>query len=821
MGCANPEKVMELSQTMRDLSRPVPLPETPRMTRSEHARVHNSMRSGTHQSRMAEACDKVLLEKKMLAKELSKQKEEVISLEAECNSLMKNKRIATLARVRAHRQRKAAKLALSPEAEGDAALATKFICMMSLRQLAGQRRLSARSRGKRCSKGLSSKGNVAASMKRAKKVLVSRGFELLGKVADLDPTAEGIVRNPHDILMELLDLHAGQLNGKCIDQDHISNDEIRTGLRLGTDGFPQTEVDPAHCQLMSMFELFARDSTALVFVRLIMHSAHPEDHTATRKGTCWATGKTSNMAKLSSAGKLLWRGKRVTTLGTVPTVDWAMNVKLLACQSPSSVFCGCMLRLTKHDWKTLLGISREGLKALMTTPDVREELATEMEFMLALHREKWKKANPRATAEQWDKEAKKQIDACGCIHKNPQVGRPLEIVRFALHCALHAKLRMAARQAKILCNLDEDCIAELTSNAKFKKLGHDMKKEKSSTNMNGKQASALFREHPTIAAAKLDDQKSLRNFLILCHVQIMISTRDIIGKVMATHDWSEPDLEELSRIGRQTFNLMLLVFGKLRMQPCVHAILIELPLQIELCVQFCKSNKLKADTSALNAQCSEHVNKVLKDLEHKISFHVRKTHGDSDDVNSHTESRCFLPFTCEHFTKEVALLMDLRTEKEMLESRKTEMNNILPEGGDVCKRCGAHTSSGAHRLVCNHGWMTIIHKMMEEAKTPPVLSNLLKSPEAQGLLLAENNEESAARAPRVRVVNVSEEQKVSKVAKPNMRSPSLLRARRGSGGPECSMWSRGTTRMSRDRSVMRAGSAELEDAAMVCFCPTK
>ncbi|GAB5354668.1 hypothetical protein AAMO2058_000138700 [Amorphochlora amoebiformis] len=186
------------------------------------------------------------------------------------------------------------------------------------------------------------------------------------------------------------------------------------------------------------------------------------------------------------------------------------------------------------------------------------------------------------------------------------------------------------------------------------------------------------------------------------HLQVCITIRDIIGRVMVENDWKPSDVAKITETGRRCMNLVLAVFGKERVQPYVFAI--ELPIQLKLHLARCRKLGNRADTTALNAQNSEHVNKILKEIEHTQSAHVRVVGSDSLEVKDHTESRVFAVFLHEYITKTQALLLDLYTNSELKMFNMAD-NRILPAAND-CSVCALANRTRTPPSATTYGWPT-------------------------------------------------------------------------------------------------------------------
>ncbi|GAB5373406.1 hypothetical protein AAMO2058_001748700 [Amorphochlora amoebiformis] len=218
-------------------------------------------------------------------------------------------------------------------------------------------------------------------------------------------------------------------------------------------------------------------------------------------------------------------------------------------------------------------------------------------------------------------------------------------------------------------------------------------------------------------------------------------------------DWKSTDVTAIARMGRRCMNLVLAIFGKNRVQPYVYAMLIELPVQLKLYQSRCQDLGIPADTTALNAQNSEHVNKIMKDIEHSMSSHNKVVAHDSPDVGDHTESRMFLVFLHEHITKRKAFTHDLLTYK-LLRTCNTDANHILPDQ-KVCNVCGHARESATHKSICEHVWMPELEAIMESGKLTDDLKEYLSSDEALTMLSYQNLGGNVAQRPRQRLRKVT------------------------------------------------------------------
>ncbi|GAB5353554.1 hypothetical protein AAMO2058_000045400 [Amorphochlora amoebiformis] len=167
----------------------------------------------------------------------------------------------------------------------------------------------------------------------------------------------------------------------------------------------------------------------------------------------------------------------------------------------------------------------------------------------------------------------------------------------------------------------------------------------------------------------------------------------------------------------------------------------------------CQDLGIPADTTALNAQNSEHVNKIMKDIEHSMSSHNKVVAHDSPDVGDHTESRMFLVFLHEHMTKRKAFTHDLLTYK-LLRTCNTDANHILPDQ-KVCNVCGHARESATHKSICEHVWMPELEAIMESGKLTDDLKEYLSSDEALTMLSYQNLGGNVAQRPRQRLRKVT------------------------------------------------------------------
>lgn len=260
---------------------------------------------------------------------------------------------------------------------------------------------------------------------------------------------------------------------------------------------------------------------------------------------------------------------------------------------------------------------------------------------------------------------------------------------------------------------------------------------------------------PSIAASKLTASKTFKDLLILCHTITCTSIGEMIGRIMTESAWDNVKLAELSQIGRRCMNMLLLVFGGSRVQPYAHAVLLEIPVQIALYLKCYKAWGVPCDTTTLNAQCSEHLNKVLKEVEHSISFHRHVTGADSLDVEAHRDSRAFLPFVHEYVTKDLSLRKGLWTRKELIEYAKKKENHVKTDDG-TCMVCGGMEE--IHKKACSHPWMDSLSTLMTEGKLPDDIKTMLSSAAAQKALTHADVEAAAAPKKNTKTRNVSTEQ---------------------------------------------------------------
>ncbi|GAB5371581.1 hypothetical protein AAMO2058_001592500 [Amorphochlora amoebiformis] len=132
--------------------------------------------------------------------------------------------------------------------------------------------------------------------------------------------------------------------------------------------------------------------------------------------------------------------------------------------------------------------------------------------------------------------------------------------------------------------LDNGFAAAFAEDSELNILGRDLKitfndnpYAPTSININGRQGSQFFREiSKKFAAGMLNGCREVKELLILVNLQVCITIRDIIGRVMVENDWKPSDVAKISETRRRCMNLVLAVFGKERMQPYVLAIFIEL-----------------------------------------------------------------------------------------------------------------------------------------------------------------------------------------------------------------------------------------------------
>ncbi|GAB5366155.1 hypothetical protein AAMO2058_001120500 [Amorphochlora amoebiformis] len=656
------------------------------------------------------------------------------------------------------------KLKLSAEAEAEINLCTKFLCKISYEDLRVLRRGVNRSLGKKKARrmGLATEANLKGAVRIAKAEVVQRGLKILGSLEGVDDTSEGLIRDPRHVLEQILDLHVSNLSCKYLNKDCLLFDyngdlkEIKIGVRVGTDGFPLVSTQPSFTQASVSFSCFQHNS--IFFTRVLMYSAHPENHPATIKGLHYIFDSFNEMLTDSAANRLTWNGVKVTLVGVMPTVDWAMACKLINCHGASSLMVGYMLKISRDDWEEkLAGASDEDIQRLTITPEMRKQMGEDIKQYMDDWDTKWRAANPQAPAKIFEQQQREELKAKCFMTRNPQKGLPFSLWQDFIHCVLHGKIRIASRQAKCFAFLDPDISASFAAYAELKTLSRDLlkitDKKGSSVNLNGRQASLFFRKIPEIISARMEGKRNVKELLFVVHLMICCSIRDIIGRVMITSDWKSTDVTAIARMGRRCMNLVLAIFGKNRVQPYVYAMLIELPVQLKLYQSRCQDLGIPADTTALNAQNSEHVNKIMKDIEHSMSSHNKVVAHDSPDVGDHTESRMFLIFLHEHITKRKAFTHDLLTYK-LLRTCNTDANHILPDQ-KVCNVCGHARESATHKSICEHVWMPELEAIMESGKLTDDLKEYLSSDEALTMLSYHNLGGNVAQCPRQRLRKVT------------------------------------------------------------------
>jgi hypothetical protein len=239
----------------------------------------------------------------------------------------------------------------------------------------------------------------------------------------------------------------------------------------------------------------------------------------------------------------------------------------------------------------------------------------------------------------------------------------------------------------------------------------------------------------------------------------MFMVRNIIGTFMTTSAWTGDAIEKMFDCGRQGFGLYVLVFGTENMQPYFFAITVELPLQLQLFHDSCRSAGVSTDTTALNAQLSEHVNKMLKTIEKLISTHWTVTAENSIDISKHFQSRYFIPFLREYVTKNVALRLHMQTPDDISsKTHNNKANHVLPADG-ACSFCGQRGDD--HRQICEHKWAAALKQTIRDCKRHPELVRLLESSEAKTLLVPnhDSGDEVGQIDQPARVVSVSTEQR--------------------------------------------------------------
>ena len=174
-----------------------------------------------------------------------------------------------------------------------------------------------------------------------------------------------------------------------------------------------------------------------------------------------------------------------------------------------------------------------------------------------------------------------------------------------------------------------------------------------------------------LVADTLEEKKSLHDLLILVHNDVACAVRDILGIVKTTKNHTNATIKALFDTGAAGFNLYLSIFPIVQeCQAYLYATLIELSAQVKQYFDLCVEQGIQCDTSSLNAECSEHINSILKQLELHLSNHVRRD-GRDGGIENHLDSRCFRPFVHEYVTKQLSLELGMTTDGDIASLHST------------------------------------------------------------------------------------------------------------------------------------------------------
>jgi hypothetical protein len=129
------------------------------------------------------------------------------------------------------------------------------------------------------------------------------------------------------------------------------------------------------------------------------------------------------------------------------------------------------------------------------------------------------------------------------------------------------------------------------------------------------------------------------------------------------------------------------------------------------------------DTTSINAQQSELLNKLFKSILKTMSRHQHVTGADAE----HFQSECALGFIHEYITKELALEMDMVTEAELDLNDRSDRQAYLPEE-DQCAFCGGDLEERkCTSNICLHPLLPAIKSTGETGIKHPQLVSLLSS----------------------------------------------------------------------------------------------
>ena len=186
---------------------------------------------------------------------------------------------------------------------------------------------------------------------------------------------------------------------------------------------------------------------------------------------------------------------------------------------------------------------------------------------------------------------------------------------------------------------------------------------------------------------------------------ILAKVRNIIGIVKTTMKHTSDSIQQVAELGQHAFTLFLEMFDNEEVQPYLFAMCIELCVQLQHLLEHCDSLRIDLNTTQINAQQSELLNKMLKNILYKMS---RRKHSTGPVVEDHYQSECALGFIHEYITKEVALQLGME-----VQPAETQDKQLFMPQGQECKLCliDLKDDANAHDFICKHPLLEDVKQM--------------------------------------------------------------------------------------------------------------
>ena len=144
---------------------------------------------------------------------------------------------------------------------------------------------------------------------------------------------------------------------------------------------------------------------------------------------------------------------------------------------------------------------------------------------------------------------------------NPQLGDPLNLAMWIIHCYLHAKLRIVAKSAKTLFSLNPMFASILESVAPLRSIGKDLQSGKSSINTTGEMASGYLKNLAYLIKPLIIQTESLDMLILLANTKIMFLLRDIIGILATTSEHTTSTVNHIATLGKEALTLKTVPAG--------------------------------------------------------------------------------------------------------------------------------------------------------------------------------------------------------------------------------------------------------------------